>query len=119
MISEYIKTLLPSTWSVTIGDLPAANSEAIALMEYSGGTSTEYFGTKQDSSVFNPLVKIVTRVRDYTKGKEQMEEAKSILHRFHDDTILSCLLVGAPIYLGRNEQKMHEFQVTFRIQVKE
>ena len=119
MIAEKIKALLPLEWPTTIGDLPSPNAEAIGILEYDGAASTEYFGSQQGSSVFNPIVKIVFRGASYPDLRAQAEQSRSILHRYHDADILSILMVGTPMYLGRNEQKMHEFQVVFRIQVKE
>lgn len=89
-------------------------------MEYDGATSTEYFGAT-NKSLFNPIVKIVIRHKSYLMGQEWSEEVKNKLHRFHNEDIgiLSILMAGTPMYLGRNEQKLHEFQVTFNISIKE
>lgn len=119
MIAEKIKKLLPSEWPTTIGDLPSPNAEAIGILEYDGAASTEYFGGQSGSSVFNPIVKIVFRGKSYPELRDRAEQTRSILHRYHDADILSILIVGSPVYLGRNEQKLHEFQVVFKIQVKE
>ena len=120
MIAEKIYDLLPQEWPLVIGDLPSTSNVAVGIMEYDGATSTEYFGAT-NKSVFNPIVKIVIRHSSYSEGQSWADEVKNILHRFHDETvgILSILIVGTPIYLGRNEQKLHEFQVTFNISVKE
>lgn len=119
MISEKIKSLLPAEWPVTIGDLPAPNVEAIGILEYDGAISTEYFGPQKGSSVFSPIVKIVLRSKSYPDAKAKVETIQSTLHRHHDETFMSIMLVGAPLYLGRNDQKFHEFQIVFRTQVKE
>ena len=119
MIAELVKALLPTKWPVTIGDLPAPNIEAIGIIEYDGAASTEYFGPQDHSSIFQPIVKIVLRSQSYEQLKSWVESIKTTLHRYHDDTILSMLLVGAPLYLGRNEQKFHEFQIVFNTTVKE
>lgn len=119
MIAEKIYDLLPADWPLVVGDLPAPNQVVVGIVEYDGATSTEYFGLKETSSVFSPIVKIVIRHTLYEKGQEWARITRETLHRYHDDTLLSVLLVGAPVYLGRNAEKLHEFQVTFRTQVKE
>lgn len=120
MIAEKIQKLLPLEWPLVIGDLPSVKDVVVGIMEYDGATSTEYFG-QASKSLFNPIVKIVIRHTSYSLGQQWAEEVKDILHRFHDESIgiLSILMIGSPMYLGRNEQKLHEFQVTFNISVKE
>lgn len=128
MVAEKIQDLLPQEWPLVIGDLPSTSDVVVGIMEYDGATSTEYFGAQDRftfsstaKSIFNPIVKIVIRHTSYPEGSAWAEEVKNTLHRFHDDFtgILSCLMAGTPMYLGRNEQKLHEFQVTFNISIKE
>ncbi|MGN1230067.1 MAG: minor capsid protein [Prevotella sp.] len=119
MIAERIYNLLPADWPKVIGDLPATNSVAVGIMEYDGATSTEYFGDRNTSSLFSPIIKIVIRHTSYEIGQQWATAVRDTLHRYHDDTLLSVLLVGAPMYLGRSAEKLHEFQVTFRTQEKE
>lgn len=119
MVSEYLLKLLPPELPATVGDLPATSTEAIALIELDSDVSTEYFGPRQGSSIFNPLIKIVERTASYAQGKAWGNQIKTLLHRYHDDMLMSVMAVGDLIYLGRNEQKLHEFQITFQVQVKE
>lgn len=120
MVAEKIYDLLPQEWPLVIGDLPSTNDIAVGIIEYDGATSTEFFGAF-NCTVFNPIVKIVIRHTSYPEGQAWAEEIKDTLHRFHDEDsgILSILIAGSPIYLGRNEQKLHEFQTTFNISIKE
>lgn len=120
MVAEKIYDMLPKAWPLVIGDLPSTSDVAVGIVEYDGATSTEYFGAT-NTSLFNPIVKIVIRQTNYQTGQEWAETVKDTLHRHHNEEIgiLSILMVGTPIYLGRNEQKLHEFQVTFNISMKE
>lgn len=120
MVAEKIYDLLPQEWPLVIGDLPSAADVAVGIVEYDGATSTEFFGAT-NKSLFNPVVKIVIRHTSYSEGQTWADEVKNVLHRYHNEAvgILSCLIAGVPIYLGRNEQKLHEFQVTFNISIKE
>ena len=119
MIAERVYELLPTEWPLVIGDLPSTNNVVVGIMEYDGATSTEYFGDKDGSSIYGPIVMIVIRHTSYATGQQWATQIRDTLHRYHDDSILSILLVGSPIYLGRSPEKLHEFQVTFRTQVKE
>lgn len=119
MIAERIYELLPQDWPLVIGDLPATNSVVVGIMEYDGSTSTEYFGSEESSSIYSPIIKIVIRHSSYETGQQWATKTRDTLHRYHDDVLLSILLIGAPMYLGRSAEKLHEFQVTFRTQVKE
>lgn len=120
MVAEKIYDLLPQAWPLVIGDLPSTADTVVGIVEYDGATSTEYFGATSQS-VFNPIVKIVIRHTSYSEGQAWAEEVKNVLHRYHDEDkgILSILMAGTPMYLGRSEQKLHEFQVTFNISIKE
>lgn len=120
MVAEKLYDLLPQEWPLFIGDLPSTSDVAVGIMEYDGATSTEFFGAT-NKSLFNPIVKIVIRHTEYPTGQEWSEIVKDTLHRYHNEElgILSILMVGSPSYLGRNEQKLHEFQVTFNISEKE
>ena len=120
MVAEKIYDLLPQKWPLVIGDLPSTADVVVGIMEYDGATSTEYFGATS-TSLFNPIVKIVIRHKSYSEGQMCADEVKDVLHRYHNESIgiLSILMVGVPMYLGRNTQKLHEFQVTFNISVKE
>lgn len=128
MVAEKIYDLLPQEWPLVIGDLPSTSNTVVGIVEYDGATSTEYFGGSDRfaydvsaKSIFNSIVKIVIRHESYSEGQAWAEEVKDTLHRYHNeyDGILSCLMAGVPMYLGRDEQKLHEFQVTFNISIKE
>lgn len=120
MVAEKIYDLLPQEWPRVVGDLPATNDIAVAIVEYDGAASTEFFGAT-NRTVFNPIVKVLIRHESYPMGQEWSEIVKDTLHRYHNEDIgiLSILMVSQPIYLGRNAQKLHEFQITFNISTKE
>ena len=120
MVAEKIHELLPQEWPLFIGEIPSTSDIAVGIMEYDGATSTEYFG-ETSKSLFNPIVKIVIRHSSYPEGQTWADEVKDTLHRYRNEDIgiLSIMMAGVPMYLGRNEQKLHEFQVTFNISIKE
>lgn len=118
MVAEKIRDLLPQEWPLVIGDLPSTADVVVGIIEYDGATSTEYFG-RDSKSEFKPIVKIVIRHASYPTGQAWSEVVQNTLHRYHNEDIgiQSCLMAGTPMYLGRNAQKLHEFQVTFNISV--
>ena len=120
MIADEIKALLPSTWPLTIGDLPSTNVESVCIIELDGNYNTHYFRSDASLMVSHPLIKIVGRSASYETGSAWMDQAKETLNRYHSDgEILGITMVGTPMYLGRDNQKFHEFQVTFQVQLKE
>ena len=120
MIADYIaKILNDGGLSVKVGDLPSAPDDCTAVIEYSSDINTEYFGGSFDSTISGPVIKVVTRSSTYPQGRDIAESIKTILHRYHDDTLLSVVMVGSPIYLGKGDNKLHEFQVTFKTEIKE
>ena len=119
MIEDRILGLLPSSLPATIGDLPGTSQNAVCIMLYNGNPNTEYFGSSDSSTVYQPIVKIVVRNQSYEQAASWIKLIKEALHRHVDDYFMSILLVGSPLYLGKSDQKLHEFQIVFRIQVKE
>ncbi len=124
MIEDYILGCLPPDLFpfATIGDLPGTQKNEICLMLYDGASNIEYFGQRHESTIYQPIIKFVVRNSDYEQGKGWVEQIEYALHRYSDigagviGPILSIWLVGSPMYLGRNSQKMHEFQITFNVQ---
>lgn len=103
----------------TIGDLPGTNPNHISIMLYDGSYNTEYFGKREDSTLYNPLIKIVVRNSSYEQANEWSKQIRDALHRYSGGNILSSFLVGFPMYLGWDAQKLHNFQLTFMITSKE
>lgn len=118
MVEQRIKALLPEELKTltVIGELPSTPQNAIAVMLYSGAGNAEYFAT---GTVCAPVIKIVLRNQSYERAQQYIEDIKAVLHRHHDDYFISIFMQGYPMYLGKDEQKLHEFQIVFNISVKE
>lgn len=116
MVEQHIYDLLPATLPKVIGDLPATSTNAVAIMIFNGVGNQEYF---HFDTVYQPVVKIVIRNASYAEAQQQALDIKSALHKHSDDFFMSIFMQGYPVYLGRDEQKLHEFQIVFNIQVKE
>lgn len=118
MVEQHIKALLPESVSkfAYIGELPGSPQDVIAILLFNGASNAEYFACE---TVCTPVVKIVVRNQSYEQAQQQIEVIKKTLHKHHDDYFMSIHMQGYPMYLGKDVQKLHEFQVTFTIQVKE
>lgn len=116
MIEQHVKDLLPADLPVYLGDLPSGVINAIGIVLFNGAYNSEYFAF---GTVFKPVVKIVIRNQSYATARQWAETIKATLHRHTDDFFISILMRGYPMYLGKDEQKLHNFQVTFNIEVKE
>ena len=116
MVEQRIFNLLPSTFKKVIGDLPGTHDNSVAIILFNGVGNDEYFGFQ---TVYRPIVKIVVRNRSYEEAQQWVNQIKQALHKHKDDYFLSIFLQGYPLYLGKSEQKLHEFQIVFNIQVKE
>lgn len=116
MVEKHIYDLLPATLPKVIGDLPATASNAVAIMLFNGVANLEYF---QCATVYQPVIKIVVRNSLYDAAQQQILDIRNALHKHTDDYFMSIYMQGYPVYLGKDEQKLHEFQIVFNIQVKE
>lgn len=121
MIEDVLLGLLPVELVpvATIGDLPGTQRDEVCLMLYDGVANDEYFGGRVDSTIYQPIVKVIVRNHSYEVAKQWIDYVKNAFHRYTGGEVLSIFMVGSPMYLGRNSQKLHEFQVTFNIKMKE
>lgn len=119
MVAEHIHDLIKKKYpkyQVVIGELPSLNSNLIGVVMQDGNPNTEYFGS---ATVYEPIAKIVVRSTSHEEGDSMCNNIKEMLHKFTDQYFLSSYIVGTPMYLGKDAQQNYEFQITFRIQVKE
>ena len=119
MVAEYLYDALTLSSPVVIGQLPATPSNVTAIMEYSSNPSTEYFGGTVVTRIANPVVKFICRNDSYATGQAIVESIREQLDRLQTEQLLSVFPVGSPMYLGRGQDGLHEFQVTFKVQIKE
>lgn len=115
-MEQHIYDLLPNDFKKVIGDLPGTQEDVVAIVLFNGSGNDEYFGF---TTVYRPIIKIIVRNRSYEVAQQWVKTIKDTLHRHQDDYFLSILMQGYPLYLGKSEQKLHEFQITFNIRVKE
>ena len=116
MVEQHIYDLLPNDFKKVIGDLPGTHYDSVAIILFNGSGNSEYFGFQ---TIYRPILKIIVRNASYEVAQQWIHIIKDTLHKHKDDYFLSIHLQGYPLYLGRGEQKLHEFQIVFNIQVKE
>ena len=119
-LCEYLWNLIPSSVKPRfIGDIPSQSDEGVALSLYGTDVIARYLGTP--TTIYSQLVQCKIRTEKYEKGTKFMQQIKESLDKYHNeqDGILSVLLSDGDNDLGVNEEKLHEFQLTFKILVKE
>ena len=116
MVEQHIYDLLPNSFPKVIGDLPGGNKNAVSIVLFDGAGNDEYFAM---GTLYRPVVKIIVRNASYAEAQSQVQQIRDKLHKHTDDYFLSIHLSGYPLYLGKGEQKLHEFQIVFNIQLKE
>lgn len=116
-LPEYIKTLLTDKNKVFIGDLPSLSDEGVGIALEEGSAEHRYFGSFK--SLERPYIRITIRSIKYTDGMNRAESIKKDLNNLTNENILQCLVAGSPMYIGKNQQKLHEIQLLFYITLKE
>lgn len=118
MLEKRIKALLPESISAStyIGDFPSTLQDAVAIVLFNGAGNAEYFAC---DTICAPVLKLLVRNRSYEQAQQQVDLIRKVLHKHHDDYFMSIHMRGYPMYLGKDAQKLHEFQVVFNITIKE
>ena len=117
-LCEYVIQYLPDSIAPKfVGELPSLSDEGVAVMLSDGDINTMYFGMPE--TIIRPILKFVIRTKEYSKGAMWSQLLKDTFNRFSTDKIDGMYFSGSILYLGRNEEKLHEFQLIFETIVKE
>lgn len=119
-LCEYLWTHIPSTVAPRfVGDIPSQSEEGVSLSINNGEDNTVFFATNE--VLYRPYVQCFIRTDRYVKGEVFASKVIQALDKFQDleNGILCVVLQGSPTYLGKNEDKLHEFQLMFRSVVLE
>jgi hypothetical protein len=120
MILEYLWQLIPSSVKPRfIGDIPSASDEGVSLTVEGSTEITRFF--QPATRIVSQTVICNIRTKKYTVGHSHLQKIKKALDskKDIDNRILSITLQTSDDYLGINEEKLHEFQVIFKIIVEE
>ena len=120
MILEALRdAILPTISNTYIGEPPAHVRKCLAIRYWGGDQATEHFG------VSKPLqrqgVLMVSRGENFEEAAAFLETAQQFFHKYSDSEngIAAMFVRGNILYLGRSEEHVHEFQLLFKIIVKE
>ena len=118
-LCEYIWNLIPQKEVPKrfIGDMPSLSDEGVALAITDGQEVTSFFGTP--STLARPNLRCFVRTKEYRLGATLSRNVYSAIQGYHDEDILGIVVQGSTNYLGKNEEKLHEFQTNFKVLVKE
>lgn len=117
-ICESILDLLPATVTPKyVGEMPSLSTEGVAVSEAGVNRSINHFNNYK--TVNNKILRFFIRSTSYNFCTDVAAEIHKKLHKYRDEDFLGILDTGDLTYLGRNEQKMHEFQVNYTIMVEE
>lgn len=114
-ICEYIYSILPSNIKPKfVGDVPSQTEEGVAISLTDGEDSYQFIGNSP--AVERPYVQIVVRTKKYNQGYEFCNQIVETLDRYTEaeQGILGLWMQGNIDYLGRTEEKLHEFELTFK-----
>nr|DAF09629.1 MAG TPA: hypothetical protein [Caudoviricetes sp.] len=118
-LCEYIWNLIPQkdVPKRFIGDMPSLSDEGVALAITDGQEVTSFFGSS--STLARPNLRCFVRTKEYRLGATLSRNVYSAIQGYHDEDVLGIVVQGSTNYLGKNEEKLHEFQTNFKVLVKE
>lgn len=114
-VHDLIKAAIPSSF---VGDFPSLSAEGVAVRLSSGNETTRYFGGASDN-VYRPLVTLVARNTSYSLARGWLTLARTTLEGYRESNDFAIFVESPAEYVGRDESKLHEFTIVFRILMKE
>lgn len=114
LIQNIIGNAVPKTY---VGDFPSLDADGVTIKLSEGVDTTRYLGTT--STIMRPYVALVARNGVYATAEGWLQSIRSCLDSYHSGNILGILMVTPALYMGRDDQKMHEFQVIYKVLLKE
>jgi hypothetical protein len=116
-IAEKVQALLSSITKCIVGDFPSLDAEGLSVRLGAGDDPIRYLG--MTTLIHRPYAILVARAASYASAEAWLTSARGILDSYHSGSILSILLLTPPLYLGKDDQKMHEFQGVYKVMMKE
>lgn len=120
MILEQIWNLIPSSVKPRfIGDIPSASEEGVSLTLEGSTEITRFF--QPSTRIVSQTVLCNIRTKKYQTGYKYLQSVKKALDSAKDlsNGILSITVQTSDDYVGINEEKLHEFQIIFKVLVEE
>lgn len=120
MMLEHLWNMIPSSVKPRfIGDIPSQSDEGVSLTVEGSTEITRFF--RPSTRIVSQTVICNIRTKKYKSGESFLQQIKKALDNNSDVThgILSITIQTSDDYVGVNEEKLHEFQVIFKILVEE
>lgn len=115
-VPEHFKKVLTGVRNLYIGDQPSLAEECVCLTLEDGMEDLRYFGQRNSNA--RPMLVINIRSTKYLDAMDMAELLRDRLNNYHDDDIAGCYISGSPVYLGRNQQKLHEAMLSFLVSLR-
>ena len=110
-----ISTVVPKSF---VGDFPSLDSEGVAIMLEEGEDTTRHFGGSE-SSIYKPHLVITSRSASYTTAMGWITSIRKALDGYKSGSTYGIFAQGTASHLGRDDIKMHECKLIFKILLKE
>lgn len=121
-IAETIQGLLsPVVSKCFVGDFPSLGAEGVSIKLYEGEELDKYFGstpTTPTVTLYKAKVLLTARGVDYAITLDWLSDIRATVDGYRCSS-LGITLLAPPSYIGRDDQKLHEFQVTYKTLIKE
>lgn len=120
MMLEHLWNMVPSSVKPRfIGDIPSQSDEGVSLTVEGSTEITRFF--QPSTRIVSQTVICNIRTKKYKSGESFLQQIKKALDNNSDvaNGILSITIQTSDDYVGVNEEKLHEFQVIFKILVEE
>lgn len=114
VIQSLISTVVPKSF---VGDFASLDADGVSIKLSEGEDTTRYLG--MTTTIRRPYVVIVARSSTYSTAETWLASIRTRIDTYRSGDILSILMSTPPLYLGRDDQKMHEFQVIYKVMMKE
>lgn len=114
LCEELIKLIPPEVQPTFVGEVPSQSTEGVALCPKDAEISYYFFG--QESFIHVPYIECNIRTKTYKLGEDYAYKVMDAIDGYTDgNTVLGVRTSSYPDYLGKNEDKLHEFQLTFKV----
>lgn len=100
-----------------VGDFASLDAEGVSIKLDAGEETVSHFGGAT-THIYRPFVTLTIRSSSYATAGSWLASIRAVLEGYNDGSV-GLFSLAPPAYLGRDDLKMHEFQVTYKALIKE
>lgn len=118
-LRDTLREVIPATY---VGEPPSHVTECVGIRSWGGALATEYFGgSAAPPATQRPNVLFVARSKEFSNANTALEVVQQLFNRYSspENGIDAMFVRGNILYLGQSEEHVHEFQLMFKLIVKE